>query len=194
MYSETELGAVVQRIQAYDQERAALQMVQEQQQMIAATIEGEMSNAFMSIIDGTKTAKEAFADMARAVISELFRVLVVQQMVAALSGGMAGGGGIAGGIIGALTGRASGGSVMAGQPYRVGEHGPEPFIPAQNGRILSVAQAKGAMGGGGGVTVNQTNNFTSDIKQTVRAEMKSYAPQLVEASVSAVRADQKRRP
>ena len=196
MYSETELGAVVQRIQAYDQERAALQMVEEQQKAIAQTIEGEMTNAFMSIMDGTKTAKEAFADMARAIISELFRVLVVQQMVAALSGGMAGGGGgLGGAILGALVGRASGGSVMAGQPYRVGEHGPEPFIPAQNGRILSVAQAKSALGGNqGGPTVNQTINVTTGVQQTVRAEIKSLMPQITEAAVAATRADQKRRP
>ena len=32
--------------------------------------------------------------------------------------------------------RAAGGPVYAGMPYWVGEHGPEPFIPSQNGTIL----------------------------------------------------------
>lgn len=40
---------------------------------------------------------------------------------------------------------ASGGPVFAGSPYWVGEKGPEPFIPAVNGRILSVEQAQAAM-------------------------------------------------
>jgi hypothetical protein len=104
------------------------------------------------------------------------------------------GSGIVGAIMGAFTGRASGGSVMAGNAYRVNEHGPEPFIPAQNGRILSVAQAKSALGGGqGGQTVNQTINVTTGVQQTVRAEIKSLMPQITEAAVAATRADKMRR-
>lgn len=41
--------------------------------------------------------------------------------------------------------RAVGGSVRAGQPYRVGEFGPETFIPSSGGRIVP----KSASGGGG---------------------------------------------
>lgn len=38
--------------------------------------------------------------------------------------------------------KATGGPVMAGWPYMVGERGPEPFIPAMNGYILSKADAE----------------------------------------------------
>jgi len=68
-----------------------------------------------------------------------------------------GGGSITGGAkglaangIGLLGRRALGGPVMAGTPYMVGERGPEPFVPAVNGRILSVQQAQQAIRGGGG--------------------------------------------
>ena len=50
-----------------------------------------------------------------------------------------GGGGAASGLIGALFGggkRAGGGPVQAGHPYRVGEQGPEIFVPASAGRIV----------------------------------------------------------
>lgn len=65
-------------------------------------------------------------------------------------GGGGGGGGWFGTILGGLGGlfgggRAGGGGVQAGRVYRVGEQGPEPFVPAVNGRILSVAQAQEAM-------------------------------------------------
>jgi hypothetical protein len=43
--------------------------------------------------------------------------------------------------------RAAGGSVMANQPYRVGEFGPETFVPSGSGSIRPDA------GNGGGVTV-----------------------------------------
>lgn len=51
--------------------------------------------------------------------------------------------------------RASGGRVRSGAMYRVGEVGPEPFIPDAPGRIISHAQAMSALaGGGGGVIIN----------------------------------------
>lgn len=44
-------------------------------------------------------------------------------------------------------GRAAGGDVYAGWPYWVGENGPEPFIPAVNGRIVSAGEARDALAG-----------------------------------------------
>jgi hypothetical protein len=41
-------------------------------------------------------------------------------------------------------GRASGGPVTAGQPYMVGEQGPEPFIPATDGTIMPHGSAIGS--------------------------------------------------
>lgn len=74
---------------------------------------------------------------------------LLAQGIGALFGG---GGGAAGWskITGMLGARAIGGPVMAGTPYMVGERGPEPFVPAVNGRILSVQQAQQAMRSGGG--------------------------------------------
>lgn len=45
--------------------------------------------------------------------------------------------------------RASGGPVTAGQPYMVGEQGPELFVPRQNGSIVASGAALAAAGGGG---------------------------------------------
>lgn len=150
-------------------------------------VQSSMENAFMSIEDGTMTAKDAFRAMAADIIKELYRVLVVQRLVGSFESG---GGGILGSVFSAFSGRASGGSVMAGQPYMVGENGREPFIPAQNGRILSTAQAKDAMGGGGdGVTIIQNNTFGNGVN---RAEINAMLPKLVEASKAAV-LDAKRR-
>lgn len=74
---------------------------------------------------------------------------LLAQGIGALFGG---GGGAAGWskITGMLGARALGGPVTAGTPYMVGERGPEPFVPAVNGRILSVQQAQQAMRSGGG--------------------------------------------
>lgn len=149
--------------------------------VIMETVQSSMESAFMGMVDGTMSAKDAFKSMASDIIKELYRVLVVQQLVGSFK---TGGGGILGAIAPAF-GRASGGSVMAGQAYTVGEHGREPFVPAQNGRILSTAQAKSAMSGGGGsgVTIIQNNTFGNGVN---RAEINAMLPKIVEASKAAV--------
>ena len=46
-----------------------------------ATVSGYLESGFMSMIDGTKSVTDAFRSMARDVIKELYRILVVQQIV-----------------------------------------------------------------------------------------------------------------
>ena len=57
---------------------------------------------------------------------------------------------------GNIPGRALGGPVSAGQPYMVGERGPELLVPATNGTVVPAAQTA-AMMGGGGVNVGGIN-------------------------------------
>lgn len=52
-----------------------------------------------------------------------------------------------------IPGRAGGGPVNAGQPYVVGEHRPELFVPSRSGKILPKVGGAGG-GGGGDVTIN----------------------------------------
>jgi hypothetical protein len=157
---------------------------------IASTLERSLEDVFMSAIDGADSFKDAVRQTAIAVIRELYRVLVVQQMVNAAMGlfgvtpAPTGGGG---------GGRASGGPVQAGQPYTVGEHGREIFVPSSSGRVLSVPQAKAAVGGSGaGIVVNQNINLSTGVSQTVRAEVQQMLPKITEATKAAV-ADAARR-
>ena len=157
---------------------------------IASTLERSLEDVFMSAIDGADSFKDAVRQTAIAVIRELYRVLVVQQMVNAAMGlfgvspAPTGGGG---------GGRASGGPVQAGQPYTVGEHGREIFVPSSSGRVLSVPQAKAAVGGSGaGIVIHQNINLSTGVSQTVRAEVQQMLPKLTEATKAAV-ADAARR-
>ena len=143
-------------------------------------VESSMEQAFMSMIDGTTSAKDAFKSMAASILKELFRVLVVQRMVGSITTAL-------GFPTAPGSGMASGGAVQAGQPYVTGEHGRELFVPSSAGRVLSVSQSKAAVGGGGdGVTINQTINVSTGVQQTVRAEIKSLMPQIADSAKSAV--------
>jgi len=157
-------------------------------------VENSMESAFMSMVDGTSSAKDAFKSMAAQIIKELYRVLVVQQMVNAISGFITGGSDVTSSPRPVSSPfRASGGSVSAGQSYVTGEHGRELFVPKTDGRILSAAQtSNAARSGGDGVTVNQTINVSTGVQQTVRTEIKTLMPQIAEAAKGAV-VDAKRR-
>ena len=129
---------------------------------ISSTIQSSMEDAFMGMVDGTSSAKDAFKSMAADIIKELYRVLVVQRLVGQIGTATQAGTGLIGAIGRGLgIGMAAGGPLQAGQPSVVGEHGRELFVPSSAGRVLSVPQSKAAVGGGGGVTVMQTINITT---------------------------------
>ena len=145
-------------------------------------VENSMESAFMSMIDGTASASDAFKSMAGEIIKELYRVLVVQQMVGMISGAITGA--LGGGATPNPHTRASGGPVSAGQAYVTGEHGRELFVPKTDGRILSGAQtSNAARSGGDGVTIIQNNTFGNGVN---RAEVNAMLPKLVQASKAAV--------
>ena len=69
------------QIEAEKERQRVLEEAKAQQEEIASVIADNFGSAFMSIVDGTKTAKEAFKDMARSIIKQLFQILVVEKMV-----------------------------------------------------------------------------------------------------------------
>ena len=77
--------------------------------------------------------------------------------------------------------RASGGFVSPSMPYMVGEKGAEMFMPKSAGTIIPNDKM-----GGGGVTINQSLNFSTGVVPTVRAEVRNLMPQIKKETVSAV--------
>lgn len=171
-----------------DQARQEMQAARREASEFASvfdTVESSIESSMMSLVSGTMSVKDAFKSMASQVVSELFRVLVVQRMVNAAMG-------FFGVPSGPMPGtRAGGGSVQAGNAYMTGESGRELFVPAQNGRILSPAQTR-MVGGGEAVTVVQNINISTGVQQTVRAEIKGMMPQIADNAKAAV-LDAKRR-
>ena len=180
----------VETINVLDEQLKQLGLTYDQFNSIADTVGAAMTNSFMSIVDGTQSTKDAFKSMASDIIKELYRVLVVQQMVGNLATATSKGSGLLG-FIGGLAGlkgpttKASGGALQAGQASVVGEQGREIFVPSTSGRVLSVGQAQSAagLGGGGNITVVQHNSFGAGVS---RAEINSMMPKIVETTKAAV--------
>jgi len=170
-YGDTALNGLVDQITKMDQ----LNKLAEQQKEIASTIRSAFSGAFMSMVDGTKSVKDAFRDMARSIILKLYEVLVVQQIVNGVMG---------------LVGKAfpslqpylntawNGGGVTGNKPVLVGEKGPEIIVPSRNAHVVANHQM-----GGGGVTVIQNNTFGDGV---TRAEIQGMLPKIVETTKAAV--------
>lgn len=112
-----------------------------------------------AILEGEKL-RDVFAGLLEDLARMIFQKMVFDQIAGAVSGGL-------GSILSG--GKALGGAVHAGSAYKVGESGPEVFVPRVPGSIVP----RGKMGGGG-VTINSTVNAAPG---TNRAELQAMLNQ-----------------
>lgn len=137
-----------------------------------------LEDSLVGVIAGTKSAKEAFRDMARSIVNDLIRIQIQRSITGPLAAAL---GGFMPGPEPTLSVKAMGGHVAANRPYIVGERGPELMIPGASGTIIPNNKM-----GGNGVTVNQTINISTGVAQTVRAEIIQMMPQITETTKAAV--------
>jgi hypothetical protein len=163
-----------------------LTQAEKDRQTIIQSTQSSLEEGFMSMVDGTKSVKDAFKSMAADIVKELYRVLVVQRLVGAISGGIGMFSGPSTGSLGLPFGRAAGGPVIANQPYMVGERGPELIIPRSSGMVLNSNKTKAAIGGSNDVTVNNNISVTGSDAAMVRAEVAKMIPQITNATKAAV--------
>lgn len=195
-YKKRGLKVNESRIEALVAEEEALRKATEaeqKRQTMIDSFEGHIENAFMALVDGSKSIEDTFKSMIRSIILDMYQQMVAKQAASFLMGFLpfANGGAFSGGRV---TPFASGGVVnrptlfpMANGAGLMGESGPEAIMPLKRGK-----DGKLGVEGGGGVTVVQNINVSTGVQQTVRTEIKSLMPQIAESAKSAV-VDAKRR-
>jgi hypothetical protein len=192
-------GAIQNAIAILEHERAIIEQRQEMERL-SNFIGDQVGDALMSIVDGTKSVKDAFKDMARAVISELYRVIVVQRIVNAVSGGINNLFGSANGNAfsnGSVVPYADGGVVSRptlfpmsnGRTGLMGEAGPEAILPLKRGPS---GQLGVAASGTGGITVTNNISVTGSDSEAVRREITKMIPQISKVTTAAVMDARKR--
>ena len=214
--SEKELRSLAERVALEEQRTKVLEeqnkVIEEQrqaQESLADSIAGSMGDAFTSIVDGTMSVKDAFKSMARAIIKELYEVLVVQQLVGSAKAGSRSG--IAGGIMdffGSANGNAMyGGNVIpfasggvvgspttfpmsAGRTGLMGEAGPEAIMPLKRGANGKLGVQ--AEGGAGDVVIHQNFNFAANGDESVKKLIAQAAPQIANMTKSSIISDRRR--
>ncbi len=151
------------------------------------------ANAFKGMITGAQSFGDAMKGIIQAVIDELFRLFVVQQIVGFVSNALGGVFGVPSGAspsgansilgLGARGGAAgaTGGYPAPGKPVMVGERGPELFVPTSSGKIIPNHR----MGGGGGMVINVDARGSTDpeaVRQQVQRGILEAAPSIVAAA------------
>ena len=125
-------------------------------------------------------------------LAEAMKAQIIKPMLSGIFGGIGGAiGGPVGAFVSAIGKNATGGPVIKGAPYIVGERGPELFVPQGAGSVVNAATTRG-LGGGGGTVINQNFNVSTGVQQTVRNEIRQLMPQIADNTRAAV-ADAKRR-
>ena len=142
------------------------------------SIGNAVSDAFQGMLTGATSFKDGMKGIINSVISELWRLYVVQQIVGFVTKAI-------GGITGvSLPARAMGGTVDGNQPYMVGEKGPELFIPRGNGTIIPNHNMKGG-GGANGINITVDARGSSDpaaVRAQVQQGILEAAPAIIAAA------------
>jgi hypothetical protein len=137
-----------------------------------------------SLVRAIQTGKFGFNDLRQVALSVLSEIAgaAIRSGLNSLSGGASGGG--QGGLLSSLgsalgsffgaPGRATGGPVSPGRAYRVGENGPELFVPTSAGRVET---GGGARGGAAQVnlTINVSDNGRSSAPDALQRSSRQVA-------------------
>jgi hypothetical protein len=194
----------IQKTEAQVAANERLKQAEEKVQAVSKSLASETVGALKSIVNGTKTASEAFRDMALNIIQQIMDILIWQPLITSLTNSISGsisgaqsGGGALGGIVSSIFGFQKGGAFSAGNvvPFAyggvvnsptmfgmsggrtglMGEAGPEAIMPLKRG-----AGGKLGVEGGGNVTVHQTFNFSANGDESVKKIIAQAAPKIAQ--------------
>jgi hypothetical protein len=181
-YSSDFIANLAQQNLAIQEQERVIEDARKQQEQLADSIANSFGDAFMSIVDGTKSTKDAFKQMAAAIVRDLYQVYVMKRLIGSAEAGT----GIAG-AIGRLIGLESGGTMTANRPYIVGERGPELVIPGRSSTVTNADLTRKSMGGSDAVNVVNNINVTGGTDPAaIRQEVAKLMPTITNATKSAV--------
>jgi hypothetical protein len=192
---------IVANLEAQITANENLLRIEEERKRMNDLVTDSMEDGLMAMADGTKSVSDAFRDMAREIIAELYRILVVQQMVNAAKsffgfpfadgGAFSGGSQIQAYADGGIVGSPTTFPMAGGKTGLMGEAGPEAIMPLKRG-------ANGKLGvqmeGGGGDTINVVQNFSFQANgdDSVKKIIAQAAPQIANMTKKSMLDDRRR--
>jgi hypothetical protein len=145
--------------QEISQREYALRMTLLNEEMLdlETQINEARTDRFSTAMDAMKVAA---GQAVKAILAEFAKLAIIKGLLA-IMGTPTGGFGkfFKSGLEGMLPGKARGGPVFSGQPYMVGERGPELFMPNRSGSIVPNGQLMGSGTGMGTQAINLNGEF-----------------------------------
>jgi len=202
---ESQLRSLSELVVKEERRTRVLEEQREVQKEVADTIANEMGNALMSMVDGTKSVKDAFRDMANDIIKELYRIYVVKQITGMISGAIApnvptftpsenGNVFSNGNLVPYADGGVVGGPtyfpMAGGRTGLMGEAGPEAIMPLKRGKDGKLGVQ--AEGGAGDVIIHQNFNFTANGDESVKKIIAQQAPAIANMTKKSILDDRRR--
>jgi hypothetical protein len=141
-----------------------------------------VANSFKGMVTGAMSFRSAMKGIISAVIDELIRLYVVQQIVGVVKGALTS----IGLPLPMAPGKAIGGSVGKNRPYMVGEQGPELFIPGGSGTIIPNRNLPNG-GGGSPISISvdaRGSNDPAAVRAQVQQGILEAAPAIIAAAES----------
>ena len=172
-----------------------LMRVEQQRIDLANTIGSAMEDSLMSMVDGTKSVKDAFRDMAADIVRHLYKVLVVQQMINSFGGMLSGssnpilktlGGGLE------SYGSMDGGGYTGDGPRSGGLDGKGGFMMMMHPRETVVDHTKGQQANTNSPTIVQNFNFSANGDDSVKKIIAQAAPQIAQMTKNSMLNDRRR--
>ena len=159
---------------------------------LANTIGSAMETSLMSMVDGTKSVKDAFRDMAADIVRHLYKVLVVQQMINAFGGMMSGSSNASIAKIGGALENYDNGGYTGNGPRSGGLDGKGGFMAIMHPRETVVDHTKGQQANTNGPTIVQNFNFSANGDDSVKKIIAQAAPQIAQMTKNSMLNDRRR--
>jgi len=159
---------------------------------IADTIGSAMEDSLMSMVDGTKSVKDAFRDMAADIVRHLYKVLVVQQMINSFGGMLSGSSNPSIAKIGAALESYDNGGYTGNGPRSGGLDGKGGFMAIMHPRETVVDHTKGQQANTNGPTIVQNFNFSANGDDSVKKIIAQAAPQIAQMTKNSMLNDRRR--
>jgi len=157
-----------------------------------ASLAHSFTTDFVNSLMSAGNALDAFKNFAKNIVSQIIATFLQMAIVNQILNSIFGASGLnvkgyeALPTIDLFGNKASGGAMMRGKPYLVGERGPEMFVPHTAGTLRNGNDTRSMMGSGPAIVVNQSLNFSTGVVPTVRAEVQRMLPQISEVTKTSV--------
>jgi len=194
--SDQQLKTEAAKIAAAEKYNQTLEDQKKKHEELKEFMSDQFEDAFMSIIDGTKTVEDAFREMARQIIAHLIRVHVVQKTLSSVFGIPFADGGVfsKGSVVPYASGGIVGGPtyfpMSGGRTGLMGEAGPEAIMPLKRGKGGKLGVE--ASGQGDTIAITQNFNFAANGDDSVKKIIASEAPKIAKMTEAQILENRRR--